>query len=174
MSALLRSEIVEPDRSHLGGGSAVSKTYRLTLPLRMINALMKLVLKVGVGPKHYRLLVVRGRKSGREYATPVNLVLRNGEAYLVSPYGEVSWVKNARPAGEVTLRRGMHSDVRRIEELDAAAAAPVLRDYWQQNPITHPYFDASPADPPDAFLAEAARHPVFRLVEPHTQRPARS
>jgi hypothetical protein len=81
----------------------VAKTYRLNFGRRFFNALMKAALKAGVGPSNTRLLMVQGRTSGRSYETPINLVVRAGQEYLVSPYGEVSWVKNARPAGEVTL-----------------------------------------------------------------------
>lgn len=46
------------------------------------------------------ILTVCGRRSGRRYSTPVQLVLGGGERWLVAPYGEREWVKNARAAGE--------------------------------------------------------------------------
>jgi deazaflavin-dependent oxidoreductase (nitroreductase family) len=124
---------------------------------------MEAALNLGVGPSNSRLLTVRGRRTGKEYTTPVNLVVRQGQTYLVSPYGERAWVRNARAAGRVSLARGRKQQTLRIEELSAPEAAPVLGDYWQQNPITRPFFDADPGD--DAFEREAARHPVFRLHE---------
>jgi deazaflavin-dependent oxidoreductase (nitroreductase family) len=47
----------------------------------------------------------RGRKSGREYHTPVKL-LRSGDSYVMSlPYGpESDWVKNVLAAGGCDLR----------------------------------------------------------------------
>ena len=108
---------------------------------------------------------MRGRKSGRIYSTPVRLV-ENGERWLVAPYGEVGWVRNARAAGEVTLRRGRRSETVKIEEISAAGAAPVLRQYVQQVAVTRPFFDAGPDSPLEAFEAfeaEASHHPVFRL-----------
>jgi len=57
----------------------------------------------------------RGRTSGREYRTPVN-VFRRGERYLFFlTYGsDVDWVKNIRAAGRCLLRtRGR--DVELIE-----------------------------------------------------------
>ena len=146
----------------------MGRTYRRTLLRRVGNVLMTGALKVGFGPMNTRLLTVRGRKSGREYTTPVNLVHRDDAWYLVAPYGEVSWVRNARPAGEVTLRKGRSSTVCRIEELHGADAAPVLADYFRQNGITRPFFDAAPSDG-DAWLRETARHPVFRLSQPQVQ-----
>ena len=129
---------------------------------KVANVLMTAALKAGFGPRNIRLLTVRGRKTGREYTTPVNLVHRDETWYLVSPYGEVSWVRNARPAGEVTLRKGRKSRIHRIEELHGDQAASVLADYYHQNGITRAYFDASPDDG-EAWIQETNRHPVFRL-----------
>jgi deazaflavin-dependent oxidoreductase (nitroreductase family) len=140
----------------------VARTYRLTLLRKVGNVLMTAALKAGFGPMNTRLLTVKGRKSGRDYTTPVNLVHRDETWYLVAPYGEVSWVRNARLAGEVTLRKGRHSQTHRIEELREAEAAPVLADYYRRNAITRPYFAASPEDGA-GWLQETARHPVFRL-----------
>ena len=141
----------------------MARTYRLT-PLRKVgNVLLTAALKVGIAPGNLRLLTVRGRKSGREYTTPVNLVHRENTWYLVAPYGEGGWVRNARPAGELTLQKGRNSRTHRIEELHGAESAPVLADYYRQNGITHPYFDASPEDG-EVWIRETAKHPVFRLA----------
>lgn len=143
----------------------MAREYRYTLLRRAGNALIKPALKLGLGPGKTHLLSVTGRKSGRLYTTPVNLVQRDGAQYLVSPYGERAWVKNARASGEITLRRGRQRVMRRIEELPAEDAAPVVADYWHQNSITRPFFDVRPDAAGDAFIAEAQRHPVFRLEE---------
>jgi deazaflavin-dependent oxidoreductase (nitroreductase family) len=140
----------------------MAREYRYTWFRRFANALLKAALKAGIGPSRTRLLTVTGRRSGRPYVTPVNLVVQAGTQYLVSPYGERAWVKNARAAGQVSLRRGKESASWRIEELPAADAAPVLADYWRQNLITRPFFDAKP-DLGTAWAAEASKHPVFRL-----------
>jgi hypothetical protein len=39
----------------------------------------------------------------------------------------------------------------------------VLKVYVRRVPITAPYFDAKKDDPVEQFVAEADRHPVFRL-----------
>jgi hypothetical protein len=75
----------------------------------------------------------------------------------------VSWVHNARAAGQVNLRRGRRRELLAVEEVGAAEAAPILRTYVNQVPVVRPYFVAGPGDPVEAFEAEAARHPVFRL-----------
>jgi deazaflavin-dependent oxidoreductase (nitroreductase family) len=139
------------------------REYRLTLPRRVANRLIKPLVKLGIVPSRTHLLTVRGRKSGRPYTTPVNLVERDGGRYLVAPYGEVSWVRNARAAGRVSLRRGRQEETRRIAEVPAAESLPVLEAYWRANPITRPFFAASPEDGA-AFSADGQRHPVFRLL----------
>jgi len=52
----------------------------------------------------FGLLLYRGRKSGTEYRTPMN-VFRHGEEYVFAlTYGpEVQWVKNIMAAGECEL-----------------------------------------------------------------------
>jgi len=50
-----------------------------------------------------------------------------------------------------------------IAELGADEAAPVLKRYKAEIPITRPFFDAKPDAPLEAFVAEAHRHPVFRI-----------
>lgn len=140
----------------------MARQYRHTFLRNIGNTLIEAALKLGVGPGGLHLLTVTGRKSGREYTTPVNLVYRDDQSYLVAPYGEVSWVRNARPAGEVSLRRGRKVVTRRIQELPAAEALTVLGDYWHQNAITRPFFEGRPDDP--AFQRDAVRHPVFRLL----------
>jgi deazaflavin-dependent oxidoreductase (nitroreductase family) len=141
------------------------KAYQYTRVRRVTNGLMERVLKLGFGPPGIWLLTVKGRKTGQSYETPVSLVEQDGTRYLVSPYGERSWVKNARAAGEVRVKRGRRDEMVGIEELAAAEAAPVLREYLRANGIVKSFFEARPDSPDEAFAAEAQRHPVFRLVE---------
>jgi hypothetical protein len=93
----------------------------------------------------------------------VQLVFEDGERWLVAPYGERSWVRNARAAGEVELTRALRTERVRVEEVDAETAAPILREYLRKTPVTKPYFDASAESPLEEFAAEASRHPVFRV-----------
>lgn len=142
----------------------MAKSYRVTTSKRIVNQLMTLLIRLGVGPDKMHLLTVTGRKSGKPYSTPVSLVLQDGQRYLVSPYGEVNWVRNARAAGTVTIRRGSNTKTLTIEELDAEASAPILKQYIASEAITRPYFDAGPDSSVEDFAREAHRHPVFRLV----------
>jgi deazaflavin-dependent oxidoreductase (nitroreductase family) len=141
----------------------VVRAYRLSLPRRVLNSVIGLLARVGLAGRHTYLLTVPGRRSGRPYSTPVTLVERNGERFLVAPYGVTNWVKNARAAGQVELRRAGGRETISLSELDPGDRAPVLRDYVRAIPLVRPFFDAGPNSPLEAFAEEAARHPVFRL-----------
>ena len=92
-------------------------------------------------------------------------LVQTGEGrWLVAPYGAVSWVRNARAAGRVTLRRGNRTEEAAVTEVDARAAAPVLQRYLAAIRIVRPYFDVTPDSPVEDFVAEAPRHPVFSLA----------
>jgi deazaflavin-dependent oxidoreductase (nitroreductase family) len=126
--------------------------------------LAELGIRLGLAPGNLYLLTVRGRKTGRQYSTPVSLIQHGEVRWLVSPYGEVSWVRNARAAGQVILSRGGRSEQVSIVELLPEESAPILREYIVQEPITQPYFDVKPAAPLEEFVKEARRHPVFKIV----------
>jgi deazaflavin-dependent oxidoreductase (nitroreductase family) len=121
--------------------------------------------RLGLAGKRTHVLTVVGRKSGRRYSTPVQLVFLDGRRWLVAPYGQRPWVRNARAAGQVELTRALRTERVPVEEVDPQTAAPVLRAYLRTTPVTKSYFDAAPDSPLEDFAAEAPRHPVFRLVD---------
>jgi hypothetical protein len=88
---------------------------------------------------------------------------RDGERWLVAAYGTTNWVRNARAAGLVTLRRGGRSETVQVTELDPSDSAPVLRQYLREVPVTRPYFAVTADSPDEEIIADAPRHPVFRL-----------
>ncbi len=142
----------------------MAKAYELTPVRRLVNSLISGAIRLGIGLPGTYLLTTRGRKTGKSYTTPVALVEQGGERWLVAPYGEVNWVRNARAAGQVMLMRQGKTEVMRIEQIGAAESGPILKAYLRQQPTTRPYFAAAPAAPEAAFAAEAADHPVFRLI----------
>jgi deazaflavin-dependent oxidoreductase (nitroreductase family) len=142
----------------------VAAQFRHGLARRAANALVSVLLRLGLGPARTYLLTVAGRQSGALRTTPVTLVEEGGRRWLVAPYGEVAWVRNLRAAGKATLARGGRTEAITIREVNAEEAAPVLKLYVTRVPITRPYFDAKPDSDLDAFRAEAPRHPVFAIV----------
>ncbi|HEX4930123.1 MAG TPA: nitroreductase/quinone reductase family protein [Gaiellaceae bacterium] len=142
------------------------KPYRKSLWRRGLNSIVRPLARLGLaGPRTY-LLTVEGRRSGRRWSTPVSLVRIGEERWLVAPYGERNWVRNARAAGWVELRRGRRSERLAVRELGPAEAVPVLREYLRLGRVTQPLFDVSLESTTEEWLAEAPRHPVFRLVAP--------
>lgn len=120
--------------------------------------------RLGLAGRHTHLLTVTGRKTGRRYSTPV-ILIEDSERWLVSPYGDVSWVRNARAAGQVEISRAGRSQVMQIEEVAAEQAAPVLKRYLKTVSVVRPFFDVTADSPTEEFVSEASRHPVFRLIE---------
>ena len=140
------------------------RPYRRSLWRRALNALVRPLARLGLAGPHTHLLTVRGRVSGKLWSTPVSIV-RDGDArWLVAPYGERNWVRNARAAGWVELRRGRRRERLRVEELGPEAAAPVLREYYRLFRLTRSLFAVSLDSPQEAWLAETPRHPVFLLL----------
>ena len=64
----------------------MARDYKLTGSRRLLNTLIKLGLRFGLGPPGGRLLTVRGRKTGRDYTTPVNLVERDGRRLVIPAF----------------------------------------------------------------------------------------
>jgi len=100
------------------------------------------------------------------WSTPVSIIEEGDERWLVAPYGARNWVLNARSAGWVELRRGRRRERLEVEELTPERAVAVLRRYYELARVTRPFFDAGPDSSDDEWLAEAPRHPVFRLRVP--------
>ena len=138
--------------------------YRKSWWRRAVNVLVRPLAKVGLtGPRTY-LLTVPGRTSGKPWSTPVSIVRLADVRYLVAPYGDRNWVKNARAAGWVELERGRDRGRFDVDELGAEAAVPVLREYYRRGRVTRPFFEVTPDSPDAAWLDEAPRHPVFALT----------
>ena len=142
----------------------MQRTFHKGLSRRLINAVMSATIKRGMGPSQRYLLTVVGRKTKTPHTTPVSLVIEGPTRYLVGPYGEVAWVRNARAAGVVTLARGSESERFALAELSAPEAGPILGRYLKLEPITRPYFDVSADASPEALEGQVAGHPVFRLT----------
>ncbi|WP_082968889.1 nitroreductase/quinone reductase family protein [Mycobacterium sp. E2699] len=71
-----------------------------------------------------------GRRSGKQYATPV-VAERVADGFVVPlPYGtRVDWLQNVLAAGRATIAvQGESYDVVQPEIIDAAAALPLLSD----------------------------------------------
>src|SRR6516162_10953842 len=72
---------------------------------RFFNRTFGFLVGIGLGFRYNYLLQVRGRKSGKLYSTPIDLLEIEGKRFLVAPRGRTQWVRNAEAAGEITLKR---------------------------------------------------------------------
>src|SRR5216684_5985268 len=93
--------------------------YRLGLGRRAVNRIIRALLRLGLGPAGTYLLTVAGQRSGAPRSTPVTLVEDGGRRWLVSPYGEVAWVRNLRAAGKARLARGARTETIVVREVNA-------------------------------------------------------
>jgi deazaflavin-dependent oxidoreductase (nitroreductase family) len=153
-----------------GGGARPAREFRPSRGRRVGDTIIGMFVRAGLVPSTY-LLTTRGHKTGRPLTHPATVVDQDGRRWLVAPYGQVSWVRNARAAGRVTLgRRGDRRDYA-VREVPAEEAGPVLKRYVGVATATRPYFGADKDAPVEAFVAEADRHPVFELLPIDEDRP---
>ena len=145
--------------------SHMDKTHRPGIGIRLINAVVKPVLRSGVTLGPLVLLTVPGRASGLPRTTPVALGEANGERWLVASFGEVDWVRNLRAAGGGALTRGRRSEDFVGVELPPALAAPLLRNSLSDAPppIRKQFAVTSDSSLED-LEREVARHPVFQIL----------
>jgi deazaflavin-dependent oxidoreductase (nitroreductase family) len=131
---------------------------------RIINRAFGLMLNLGIGLSHNYLLEVRGRKSGRTYATPVNVLEHEGRKYLVAPRGYTQWVRNAEASGEATLVRGAKRERVKLLAVAHEAKAELLKIYLDRFKLTvQRYFPIPAGSPAKAFEPLAVRYPIFEL-----------
>lgn len=145
----------------------MTKPFEMTNAMRRGTAALKGLLRIGIPMGPLVLLTVRGRKSGKEYTTPVALVKQNGTRWLVAAFGEVNWVRNIRAANEAQLIHGGRTETVSVVELGRSDAAPILKKFLHDFhivPFIAPYFEATPKSSLADFEREASSHPVFQIL----------
>src|SRR5574341_196206 len=103
---------------------------------RVFNKLFGLLIGLGLGRSHNYLVQVRGRKSGRLYSTPVDVLDRNGRRFLVAGRGYTQWVRNAVASGTVSLKRGWTRKEFRIHEVPDDEKPEILKAYLDRFTLT--------------------------------------
>jgi deazaflavin-dependent oxidoreductase (nitroreductase family) len=132
---------------------------------RAINKLFGLLVGLGLGLSHNYLLQVRGRKSGRIYSTPVDVLDRDGKRYLVAPRGYTQWVRNAIASGTVSLKKGRRSEEFGIRLLSDDEKPEILKSYLDRYKLTvQRYFPVPAGSPTEAFRPLTGEYPVFELI----------
>jgi len=131
---------------------------------KVFNRCFGFLVGLGLGLKHNYLLEVRGRKSGKLYSNPIDLLELAGKRYLVAPRGRTQWVRNAEAAGEVALKKGSYRQRFRLEPVSEAEKPPLLKAYLDTFKTTvQRYFPVPAGSDAQAFAGIAANYPVFEL-----------
>src|SRR5262245_25974411 len=131
---------------------------------RLFNRAFGFLIKIGIGLQHNYLLQVRGRKSGRIYSTPVNLLEHHGKRYLVAPRGYTQWVRNVIASGEASLVRGTRRETVRLQAIPDEAKADILKAYLDRYKLTvQRYFPVPAGSPVEMFQPLTGQYPVFEL-----------
>jgi deazaflavin-dependent oxidoreductase (nitroreductase family) len=139
----------------------------------MMNYGMVFLWKIGMGKLINgwpavggRIMVIRhcGRKSGREYLTPVNYAIVENEVYAAAGFGpETDWYRNimVRPAVEIWLpsgrRRARASDV-----TESPCRAKLLREITIAAGLAGPLMGVDQRKLSDEQLLKIAGH--YRIV----------
>jgi deazaflavin-dependent oxidoreductase (nitroreductase family) len=132
----------------------------------VFNRVVGWLTRRGVSVWGSRVLEVPGRKTGEPRRVPVNLLVYDGQQYLVSPRGHGQWVRNVRANdGRLDLLLGRGRTHHVAHELADEDKLDVLRAYLARWKFEVGQFfdgvDASASD--EELLAIAPNHPVFRL-----------
>ena len=129
------------------------------------NRAFGFLVRIGLAFPHNYVLEVRGRKSGRTYSTPVNLLNLNGKRFLVAARGYTQWVRNALAAGDVTLKKAWTRRRFEIRALANDEKPEVLKAYLDRFKLSvQRYFPLAAGSEPEAFVPLADRYPVFELL----------
>jgi deazaflavin-dependent oxidoreductase (nitroreductase family) len=136
-----------------------------TVGERQLNRIFGALVRLGLGLKHNYLLQVRGRKSGRTYSMPVNVLDVGCRRYLIAPRGRTQWVRNAESAGEVVLRKGLFRQGYTLRPVDEEEKLKLLKLYLERFATTvQRYFPVQAGSPAEAFREMAKYYPAFELV----------
>ena len=131
---------------------------------RIFNRLFGFIVGLGFGPKHNYLLEVQGRKTGRTYTTPVNVLEVNANKYIVAPRGYTQWVRNVISSGEARLVKGRTRERIRLQVIADSQKPAILKAYLDGYKRTvQRYFPVRAGSPVEAFEPIAEQYPVFRV-----------
>ena len=136
-----------------------------TAPEALFNRAFGFLVGLGIAPAYMQLLQVRGRKTGRLYSSPVNLLQLGGKKYLVAPRGQTQWVRNAESAGEIVLKRGSARNKYRLKPIPDAEKPEILKLYLDSyKSEVQRYFPVLAGSSPAAFRDISSNYPVFELL----------
>jgi deazaflavin-dependent oxidoreductase (nitroreductase family) len=141
--------------------------------VRVLNPLIRRLLRIGMPMGPNVLLTVRGRSTGEPHTFPVGLFEVDGRRFVMGSFGETNWVRNLRVAGEATIQTGGRHQRLQAAELPLRDAAPIMRKALARflaRPLTAPmlrsWYGVDAASSDADYLEQARRHPIFELLAP--------
>jgi deazaflavin-dependent oxidoreductase (nitroreductase family) len=136
-----------------------------SLVARAVNRFYGWLTSLGLGPSYSFQLQIEGRKTGKLYSTPVNVLRYREQLYLVGTRGHTQWSRNALVANKITLKRGRISIRFRLRAVTDAEKPEILQAYLTRfSWMVGRFFPVPPASPVAEFAPIAARYPVFELL----------
>jgi hypothetical protein len=131
---------------------------------RILGLTLVFLVRLGLVRGHFYVLEVRGRKSGRTIALPVDPLDLEGQRYLVCARGNSNWVRNARTAGEVALVRAMRRPRYAAREVPPHLRPPILKAYLDRFAgEVQRFFPIPKGSPVESFDDLTPHYPVFSL-----------
>jgi deazaflavin-dependent oxidoreductase (nitroreductase family) len=132
---------------------------------RVFNRIFGILVGLGLGFSHNYLLQVKGRKSGKIYSTPVDLLELDGQRFLVAPRGRTQWVRNAEAAGEITLKKGNFQRRFALRAVPDADKPPILKAYLDGfKKEVQRYFPVAAGSPVESFRDLVESYPAFEVI----------
>jgi hypothetical protein len=132
---------------------------------KIFNRVFGFLVGIGFPFPHKYLLQVRGRKSGKTYSTPINLLEWKGRRFLVAPRGRTQWVRNAEAAGEVVLKKGSALLKFRLHPVGETETPEILKVYLDEfKSEVQRYFPVAAGSAAASFVGIAGSYPVFELA----------
>lgn len=140
----------------------MAEKYEVTTAIRVISWVTARLASLGIG--NLVLLTTKGAKTGRPRRVTLSPIDDDHGEYLVSPYGESGWVRNARAFPTCRLRRGR--DRRTVRLVEVTGDKPELvKAYYERERFARRYMDVPGKAEVEDFASVPDRFPIFRLED---------
>ena len=139
------------------------KRYEVTTWKRVVSGMLAGLARLGLG--NFVVLTTTGRRSGQPRDVTLSPISDGEVEYLVSPYGDSSWVLNARADQRATVRRGRSSTPVRLVEV-TGNKPQLVRAYYEREGFARQFMDVPGEATIDDFASVPERFPVFEIQRP--------
>jgi len=134
---------------------------------RAFSKVFGVLVGLGLGLRHNYVLEVAGRKSGRMYSAPVDVLDVGTRRFLIAPRGRTQWVRNAEASGRVFLKKAGRREEFGVRAVADADKPELLKAYLDRFKTTvQRYFPVPAGSAASAFVDVASGYPVFELTPP--------